>query len=236
MKFAVCDDEKIFRDEIIEELYFYFGKLDTDCIPFSDGSELVEAYQCEECFDAIFLDIEMAKLDGLATAAKLRKMGINCPIIFLTSHTEFAMEGYEVYAFRFLAKPMNKDKLSLAMMDLKEALCVKKHLLIKADGEEIPIPVDDIIYIEAMNNSISIVLENENYMVRKKLGEIEKELYEVADTFIKIHRGYIVNLSKVKKIHGNQVVLCSDVCLPISRSLVNVFKTKLFEYIKNQAR
>ena len=75
MKFAVCDDEKIFRDEIIEELYCFFGKFDIDCITFSDGSELVEAYQGEECFDAIFLDIEMAKLDGLATAAELRKMG-----------------------------------------------------------------------------------------------------------------------------------------------------------------
>lgn len=236
MKFAVCDDEKIFRDEIIDEVYSYFGKLDMECTAFSDGSELLAAYKSEKSFDAIFLDIEMTKLDGLTTAKELRRLGMQEPIVFLTSHTELAMDGYEVYAFRFLAKPINQDKLLTTMLDLKELLCVKKRLLIRSYGEEIPLLVDDIIYIEAMNNSVCIVLEGESFNVRKKLSEIENELEKLTDTFVKIHRGYIVNLSKVKKHHGNEVLMSNDSCLPISRSMVNEFKKKLFDYIKNQAR
>lgn len=62
MRIAICDDEKIFRDEIIECLDSYFGKLDLDCFEFADGSELVCAYEKGEAFQAIFLDIEMTKL------------------------------------------------------------------------------------------------------------------------------------------------------------------------------
>lgn len=236
MRIAICDDEKIFRDEITDCLDSYFGKLDLDCFTFSDGSELICAYENGETFQAVFLDIEMPKLDGLKTAAMLRKMGVEVPIIFLTSHTEFAMEGYEVYAFRFLAKPLNQEKMRQTLNDLKEALFVKKRLLIKADGEEILLVIDDIIYVEAMNNSISIVTEKENYCVRKKLGEMEKELNSVSDTFVKIHRGYIVNLSKVEKQHQNEVIMSDGIHLPISRTAVSDFKKRLFEYIKEQAR
>lgn len=236
MKIAVCDDEKIFRDEITEKLYSFWGKLDVECSTFCDGSELVKAYKNGSLYDAVFLDIEMPELDGLKTASKLRSMGVDIPIIFLTSHTELAMEGYEVYAFRFLAKPINEDKLLKTLRDLKEELSVKKCILVKSDGDEIPLRVDEIIYIESMNNSISIVLKNEIYVVRKKLGEIEKEINELTEDFVRIHRGYIVNLSKVKKHHGNEVLMTNDYQLPISRSALNEFKKKLFDYIKNQAR
>lgn len=236
MKIAVCDDEKIFREEIMEHLYCFFGKLDLDCMTFSDGKELVRAYEEGDQFDAMFLDIEMQEMDGLTTASALRKYGVEVPIIFLTSHTEMAMEGYEVYAFRFLAKPINEEKLLRTLQDLRDELTVKKRLLIKSEGEEIPLLVDDIMYVEAMNNSIAIVMEKESYVIRKKLGEMEQELEALTDTFIKIHRGYIVNLSKVKKSRGNEVIMSDDTVLPISRSAVNTFKKRLFDYIKDQAR
>lgn len=236
MRIAICDDEKVFRDEITEAILSFFGKLDTECIAYEDGLDLVFAYEMGVVFDAIFLDIEMQKLDGLKAAAVLRDMGVNIPIIFLTSHTEFAMEGYEVYAFRFLAKPMNQEKVNKTLFDLKEELFSKRKLMIKCEGEDIPLLVDDIIYVEAMNNSISIIMSDDIYCIRKKLGEMERELNVLSDTFFKIHRGYIVNLSKVKRHHGSEVVMSNDSSLPISRASAKEFKKKLFEYVKKQAR
>lgn len=236
MRIAVCDDEKIFRDEIIDALYQFFGKLELDCDGYEDGSNLITAHESGALFDAVFLDIEMPEMDGMETALKLRKDGFTAPIVFLTSHTEMAMDGYEVAAFRFLAKPIKQDKLRKAFSDLKEELQEKNRLLIRYEGEDIILNPDDILYIEAMNNSVSIVLEEEQYMIRRKLSDIEEELNLLSDNFIKIHRGYIVNLSHVKKHRGNEVYMTTDVMLPLSRGMVNTFKERLFQYVRNSAR
>lgn len=236
MKIAVCDDEKIFRDEIIEVLYHFFGKLDLDCVAFEDGYNLVDAYKKGAFFDAIFLDIEMTQLDGMSTADELRKNGYEAPIVFLTSHTEMAMEGYEVAAFRFLAKPINREKMERTLYDLKEELQEKKRLLIRYEGEEVILPMDEICYVEAMNNSVSVVTLNKKYMIRKKISDMEKELLSVSDCFVRIHRGYIVNLLHVKKCHGNEVYMTGDVILPLSRGMIKEFKSQLFQYVRNSAR
>lgn len=236
MKIAVCDDEAIFRDQIIENIYSLFGKLDTNCVEFKDGQKLVDSYQSGQEYEAIFLDIEMPELDGMKTAAQLREMGIYVPIIFLTSHTELAMEGYEVSAFRFLAKPIQIEKLEQTLYMLKEELCEKKKLMIRYEGEDVILTVDDIIYVEAMNNSISIVMKDQKYVIRKKINDIEKELQEISDAFVRVHRGYIVNLGHVKKQSGNEVSMANGMSLPISRSLAGTFKKRLFEYVRSHTR
>ena len=62
-------------------------------------------------YDAIFLDIEMPEMDGITVAKNLRKLHSDVPIIFLTSHIEYALEGYEVNALRYLTKPISPEKL-----------------------------------------------------------------------------------------------------------------------------
>lgn len=236
MKIAICDDEKIFRDEIITAVYDYFGKLDVECLGYEDGKELVDAYENGETFAAVFLDIEMEHMDGMTAAGVLRKAGLEAPIIFLTSHTEMAMDGYEVAAFRFLAKPIDASKMEKTLFDLKEAMWEKKRLLIRYDGEDVILLLNDIRYIEAMNNSVSIVLKDEEYTIRKKLSDLERELSDLTDDFARIHRGYIVNLEHVKKHRGNEVYLTGNVTLPLSRGYVATFKEKLYAYVRNSAK
>lgn len=236
MKIAVCDDEAVFRNQIIENIYSFYGKLDTSCVEFEDGKQLVDSYQSGQEYEAIFLDIEMRELDGMKTAAILREMGIDVPIIFLTSHTELAMEGYEVAAFRFLAKPIQSEKMEQTLRMLKEELCEKQKLIIRYEGEDVILAVDEIVYVEAMNNSISIVTISQEYVIRKKINDFEKELQVISDAFVRIHRGYIVNLAHVKKQSGNEVSMAKGMNLPISRSLAGAFKTKLFEYVRSHTR
>ena len=119
MRIAVCDDEKVFLQMICNKIDSFYKSLDVCCIAFGDGSEIIKAYECGQRFDAVFLDIEMKKLDGMKTAERIRSFSSEVPIIFLTSHTEFAMEGYEVGAMRFLQKPVKNDKLEQALTDIK---------------------------------------------------------------------------------------------------------------------
>lgn len=236
VRIAVCDDEFTFRETIIKSIYSFFGKLDTTCAEFDDGKKLVQAFESGQEFDAVFLDIEMPVLDGMKTAGKLREMGIDIPIVFLTSHIEFAMEGYEVSAFRFLPKNVSPEKMKKTLQLLKEELCEKQKLIIRCDGEDVILCIDDIVYIEAMNNSVRIVLNDNEYSVRMKLSEIEKKTAELSDSFMRIHRGYIVNMAHVKRQNGNEVSVTGGEVLPVSRSLATAFRAGLFEYVRCHSR
>jgi len=97
-KIAVCDDEKIFVDDLTEKIKSCGNEY--EIYPFDSGESLLKS---KIVFNIIFLDIEMTGLDGINAAFKLRENGYDGIIIFLTSHTEFMPEAFKVNAFRFLS-------------------------------------------------------------------------------------------------------------------------------------
>ena len=111
MKIIVCDDEKYICEDLEKRLREYYQSLDVLILSVSSGEELLRTMEREpEEAACIFLDIEMKGMDGLETARRLRADYPDLPVLLLTSHTELAMEGYEVQAFRFLAKPLRQEK------------------------------------------------------------------------------------------------------------------------------
>lgn len=108
MKLAICDDEIVFRKQLIESIDKYYKNYSNlDIYEFSSGEELLESYDSGAVYDIVFLDIEMKDINGLDTAKIIRKYRRNEIIVFLTSHTKYAIDGYEVNALRFLEKPIN---------------------------------------------------------------------------------------------------------------------------------
>lgn len=236
MRIAVCDDEKIFLDMICNEIEKFYKSLDICCIPFSDGSEVVSAYERGQRFDVIFLDIEMKMLDGMKTAEKIRRFSSDIPIIFLTNHTELAMDGYEVGAFRFLQKPVKKEKLEQALIDIRSFYCKRKTVLLKQGGDEYIIATEDIISVEASNNNVRFVTCDREYTVRMKLSEAMTMLIEAAPYFCKIHRCSIINLGHVISYCEKDVKMDNGKILPMSKSFLTQFRISIFEYVKFFAR
>ena len=236
MRIAICDDERLFRKELSEALYEYFGRLDLTCAEFQDGKEILEAVGKGVTFDAIFLDIEMKETDGMTAAAQLRRLGVASPIIFLTSHVEMAMEGYEVSAFRFLGKPLRRDKLLQTLSDLRDSICQVRSILIRCEGEDVVVPLRELIYAEARNNDLRLVLPDREYVIRRKLSDLERELSAESDLFVRIHRGYLVNLQHVIKSHGMEAYVSNGDMLCVSRSQVAAFKEALLRYVRESAR
>ena len=152
MRLAIVDDESVYRNHIAELINIVYGTENVSCYLYSDGSEVVKSFENGFELDAVFLDIEMKDLDGMSTAKVIRKYSKDIPIIFLTSHTEMAMEGYEVDAFRFLSKPVNKDKLLETLNELEKKLKVEEKIILKKDGEEIVYGINELIYVDAANN------------------------------------------------------------------------------------
>ena len=136
MRVALCDDSNIFRNDAKNKVEAYFNSLDLMIYEYESGESLLKALQILS-FDLLILDIEMGGIDGLETAKRIRESGSDMPIILLTSHTEFAMDGYELGVYRFLSKPVQEDKLYDALDSIIQKLGDEKKVMLRADGEDI---------------------------------------------------------------------------------------------------
>ena len=236
MRIAVCDDEKYFRDTICEAINAFYQSLDVLCLPFEGGGELINTFEKGQRFDAVFLDIEMPPPDGMETARRLHEFSPELPVIFLTSHTELAMDGYEVGAFRFLQKPVVTEKLTRALKDIGQLCGRKKTVRIKENGEEHFLPPDDIICAEADNNSVRFVTAEREYHTRMKITEALAILGTASDSFCRVHRSVIVNLAHIVSRSEREVRLDSGITLPVSKSYADELKKRLMGYIRLNAR
>lgn len=236
MRIAVCDDEKYFRDTICEAINAFYQSLDVLCLPIASGAELIAAFEKGQRFDAVFLDIEMPPPDGMETARRLHEFSAELPVIFLTSHTELAMDGYEVGAFRFLQKPIVTEKLTQALKDIGQLCGRKKTVCIRENGEEHYISPDDIIYAEADNNSVRFITAEREYQTRMKITEALTMLDTASDSFCRVHRSVIVNLAHIISRSDREIRLDSGIVLPVSKSYGDELKKRLMDHIRLNAR
>ena len=204
MRVALCDDSNIFRNDIKNKVEAYFNSLDLMIYEYESGECLLKALQILS-FDLLILDIEMGGIDGLETAKRIRESGSDMPIILLTSHTEFAMDGYELGVYRFLSKPVQEGKLYNALDSIIQKLGDEKKVMLRADGEDILVKVNDIMYISASNVYLDVVTKDRTFLIRKKLKDMLSEL--PGDIFLQVHRSNIVNVNYVKSITNAEVVM-----------------------------
>ena len=170
MRIAICDDEEKYRIQLRTILDKLLINTDDDIETFSDGNILTDKFQ-KEPFDLVFLDIEMPAVDGITLAKKLRAYSEKVFIVFLTGHVEYAIEGYEVNALRYLTKPVDIDKLKDVLNFVREKLGSTRQIMIKEDGEEIVINVSDVVYIESMNQNVRIVTTKGEHIIRYNIGD-----------------------------------------------------------------
>ena len=110
---AICDDEKDFVQYLTDLLNQYSKETGRDIkiTPYYDGMELIEKY--DPTIDLIFLDIQMKVVDGLHAAERIRQMDETVGIIFLTTLTQYGLEGYKYHATNYIIKPMKYARLCL---------------------------------------------------------------------------------------------------------------------------
>lgn len=232
MRIAICDDESIYRQQALKAIESISNSLDVIIDTFSNGNELMNKFKTLP-YDLIILDIEMPEIDGISLAKKLREISEDVYIVFLTSHIEFALEGYEVNALRYLTKPISHQNLKeildyIALKQTKEDV-----LWIKTDEFEEKIRLSDILYLEAQNQNIAINTKKKTYITRYNLGDFEIELN--GKGFFRIHRGYLVSLEKITKLGKNCVHLETGINLPVSRSKEKPLKEALLNFADKEA-
>ena len=232
MRIAICDDQAECRQLLISAI--------RDCIPamgivtdsYKDSLSFLQDFG-KRTYDLVFLDIEMPQMDGITLAKRLRAMNGEVPIVFLTSHLEYALEGYEVNALRYLTKPIRTDKLREVLSHVEEQMAKQRTLWLKTELGEEKVAVRDILYMEAQNQNIMICTKGGSYNVRYNMADYEKELE--TDGFFRIHRGYLVSLGHIKNIGKNEVTMNDRTVLPVSRTKDKPLREALFQYIRREA-
>ena len=198
------------------------------CGSFSTPIEGLAAAQTLQP-DLVFLDIEMPGMTGLDILRQLKdKIAL---AVFITSHPEFALEGFELSALDYVLKPLTAERFAHTARrieeywDMKqkaisyEVLFEKDSLTIKDGHSQIKLPQQDIIYLEAMQDYTKVVTEQKNYLTLTTLTAFLERLSH--KNFLRVHRSYAVAVNKIKEITVNKIV-CNNISIPVGKTYRSV--------------
>lgn len=216
-KIAVCDDSPV----VLRQLAQYFEQLQAE-----DADELVPGYyaSAEEVLahmppdtELLLLDISMGGMNGIDCAKKLRDAGNNLPIIFITSMTEYAVEGYDVHAFAFLPKPITYPKFASVVTEaLKKNDAGKpKPLLISTLSGVTVIDPAELVYAEVWQHETSFVMTTRRLNAPVQLAAVEPQLLQHG--FFRCHRSYLVSLQQIRFIGQTTLTMSNGDEIPLSK-------------------
>ena len=219
MNIAYCEDEKI-QKEILEELLCRWGKV--NLVWYESAEQMLFECDGRYPFDLIILDIQMRNQNGMELARQIRRADPQVPLLFLTATKEYVFEGYEVNALRYLIKPIQPSQL-FAILDEIQA-STKRSILLNGNR----IDLNALVYVEAEAHYCHLVFED--HRQKEKIGIRElKTLLD--DSFVMIHRSYLVNIAKVDQIRREELS-AGSFTLPVARSQLKTVSEAFIEYNK----
>ena len=164
----------------------------------ASASEALELAR-ELRYDVVFLDVEMPGLTGVEAAPLVRERRDPPAVVFVTAHERYAIDAFAVEAFDYMLKPVDPDRLTRVVERLQErsaenALPVEKVAVVAGSGTEL-LEYDQVHYVQADGDYSRVHTYDRSYLCTASLGELEERL--PGARFARIHRSYLVNLSKV---------------------------------------
>ena len=205
LKIAICDDERAVCRQIkdLTETYLQTKGIQGECETFNVYQQLQGR---ESEFDLFLLDYKMPDVDGLEFARALyEKYGEKKTIIFITAYPEIVYDAFEVRTYRFLIKPIEKEKLFAALDAYLERYRSQYYLSVLSDGRTEVIPLEEILYIEVMRKDCMIVLAGRTVVCKKTIAAFEEELTPF--DFYRVHRAYLVNMRKIRSYDSRIIQL-----------------------------
>ncbi|MBQ4563328.1 MAG: response regulator transcription factor [Lachnospiraceae bacterium] len=213
---AIVDDSDIDAKYVQSILDVWAQELPADVLTerFPSAESFLFRYAEDKDWDILLLDIEMGAVDGVTMAKRVRQDNEAVQIIFITGHSDYIAEGYEVAALHYLMKPVNREKL-LTVLDraLEKRKQEDRCLNLEAYGEMVRIPFYEIRYLDVHQNYVTIHAKLD-YTVKRSLGDVEKEL---DDRFCRVGRAMILNLKYIRRVTKTEVRLSDGTVLPLPR-------------------
>ena len=221
LKCVIVDDEPLAQD-ILESyvLKIDYLELVAKC---SNALEAIQVLQNEKV-DLLFLDINMPVLSGLDMLKSIQ----NSPhVILTTAYSEYAVQSYELNVKDYLLKPIAFDRFLTAINKITPTETAKPEtdieedntntfMFFKADKTVYKFYYDEILFFEGYGNYVKVHSSTKKtILVLDKLSSLENKL--ISQGFKRVHKSYLINLSKVNEISGNQIMI-DDTKIPIGQS------------------
>jgi DNA-binding LytR/AlgR family response regulator len=217
---AIIEDEPLARN-FLNRYCEKNGMLDVKG-EFASAEEALNFIQANPV-DLLFLDVEMPGITGFQL---LDVLHYNPKVILTTSKTDYAYTAFEYNVVDYLKKPIQYNRFEdaikkvLALKDNAEAATALPNasnddFFIKCEGKLIRLNYNDILFIESIGDYVKYVTAEKKYITHSTLKGVEESVDK--NKFMKIHRSYVINLTKIQDIEDNSVVINKTV-IPISRA------------------
>lgn len=223
MRVAVCDNNKQDFHQIIQVL---LGSYSMDISGFSRSDDLLKCAQ-NQPFDLVILGIELPGSNGYDAALKLRSMEQPPLVIFLTNRMAYTLRGYGI-AFRCLAKPIDPEQLHSAL-DSAIREIQANHFVFQIEGVTKVIPMEEIYFLEVVNQYTILHTCDQEFPFRATLEEILLQLPSLY--FGMPHQSYVVNFHHVNTATGKGIRLTNGLFIPVSWKKKAEFAHHFHQYL-----
>ena len=235
-RIAICDDESLFAEELKELLSGYMMEkgLVFEIDIYGSGEALIELGIEVIKYTAVFLDINMEKIDGIKAAEKIREVSREVFIVFVTAFVNYSLEGYRLDVVRYLLKgnvdfPSMVNECVDALVDKLSYSVTKREFDFKEGKREISL--ERLLYVESNLHKLEFhVMEDDLkiYTMYETLNALESKLVE--KDFVRIHQSYLVNIKYIKNVVRYKVVLTNGIELVIPKARYTYVKEQFILY------
>lgn len=199
-----------------------------ESVLYSSGEDFLSGYQPE--FDLVILDIDMPGINGVDAARRIRALGDNVVLMFVTNMPQYALQGYAVDAVDYLIKPVSYEEFSLKLKKAQRYAYLNQsaQLTLRTADGVVLVPSDRLLYIESSLHYLTYHTLDGIYRVRGSLSQVEAEL--PASLFARCGGSFLVNLRHVKGIEKQDVLVGED-RVKLSRGKRLEFMEKFSRYL-----
>lgn len=228
MNILICDDNK----EVLEYISDVIVSHSTNCrvIKCIDYDSALK-YINNEKIDVLIMDIVLDKNTGIDLVKDNVDKLSNTQVIYITGYDDYIEECFETNLIYILRKPINEDKLLLALNKALNNLSKEnKSIVLKVGKENKRVNIKDINYVESEGRKIKFNLGDEVITVYGKISDIEDDLGKL---FVRVHKSYLVNMDRIVNYTINKVELNNGKVLPISRSYIKSCREIIYNYLRD---
>lgn len=236
--FAICNDQVIENKQLGDLSRKKLRLLSDEWWNIEEGislSQLEELLKERENMDVLYMDVQ--KDGALAVTEEIRKQSQEMALLVIADKDMHpaCYVNPKIHADSLLIRPFTREEAKEQIEDLWDMYMLKHDgdkawLHMKVDGESTRIPYARILYMESRNGKLEINLEHEKYTVDMGLKEMEERLPK--ETFVRVHRGFIINRRVIQSINMTERIIRikGDAEIPFSRSYRSVVKELKFQY------
>lgn len=235
MRILLCDDNPDILVQLQKYIQDYFkelGHLQPELAVYTNGDELLSS---ESYADIAFLDVEMPGRSGIHVGAKLQEINPRIMIFIVTSYPDYLDEAMRFHVFRYLSKPIDKNRLYRNLKDsVFQYSSLTKMVTINTTGGLVTVHAEQIMCVEAVQRRCMIRTTDEDYMSTDGIEFWRKSL--LLPSFYSTYRSFIVNMQYVSQVKKDTVILKhgeKSIAAYLARRKYTAFKDQYLLYLES---